>query len=238
MKNERGYALAVLMVMTTVLLVALTSAEISWQKVMQREREEELIFRGKQFMRGIMLWKNKFPGPPNNPMYGPTTIDALLSTNNLRFLRKRWKDPITNSDQWRIIRIPLAGGLPGSRGIPGLDSSSRSSQTSDPPGTAAFGGSGASTLPGAGPLTSSTSGMTSGSPVMLAIVGVASTSENQSLKIFNGRNKYNQWEFVYLQGLAIKWSIGPGSVSGGPSMPSGNTPLNLNNRGSGLSRPK
>jgi type II secretory pathway pseudopilin PulG len=70
------------MVFTSVVLVTLSGAVINWQKAMQREREEELIYRGKQFMRAVELWQRKFPGTY------PTTIDALLSTNNSRFLRK------------------------------------------------------------------------------------------------------------------------------------------------------
>ncbi len=118
-KNQRGYILPALMVFVTVLLVVLTSAEISWQKRMQREREEELIFRGKQYMRAVMLFQRKTG-------FYPTSVEALLNTNNLRFLRKRWKDknPITNSEDWRWIRLgpntplnsSMSGGTAGFKG--------------------------------------------------------------------------------------------------------------------------
>src|SRR5262245_11282227 len=77
--KEAGYTLAVVMVFTSVVLVTLSGAVLNWQKAMQREREEELIYRGKQFMRAVELWQRKFPGTY------PMTIDALLSTNNTRF---------------------------------------------------------------------------------------------------------------------------------------------------------
>ena len=111
--NEKGYTLAVVAVFTTVLLVTLSGAVLNWQKAVQREREEELIFRGKQFMRAIELWQRKFPGTY------PTTIDALLSTSNTRFLRKKWKDPITNSDDWRLIKMNPDGSISGLTIIPG-----------------------------------------------------------------------------------------------------------------------
>jgi type II secretory pathway pseudopilin PulG len=155
LRNEKGYTLAVVAVFTTVLLVTLSAAVLNWQKAMQREREEELIFRGKQFMRAIELWQRKFPGTY------PTTIDALLSTSNTRFLRKKWKDPITNSDDWRLIKVNPDGSVSGLTIIPG----------SSPLGPSAFGSpttgrgaaSGTRAQAGAAAGTSSRTGISQGS---------------------------------------------------------------------------
>ena len=202
--KEAGYTLAVVMVFTSVLLVTLSGAVINWQKAIQREREEELIYRGKQFMRAVELWQRKFPGTY------PTTIDALLSTNNTRFLRKKWKDPITNSDEWRLLKVNPDGSISGLTVIPG----------SGPLGASNYGGSSSSSsASSSGRTTGGTSGVTTsatgtgrgqqGSPVSRAgqsafnpvlggIVGVASKSEKESLKSYNGRSKYNEWEFVFI----------------------------------------
>jgi type II secretory pathway pseudopilin PulG len=219
LKSEKGYTLAVVVVLTSVLLVGLSEAMINWQKAMQREREEELIFRGKQFIRAVDLWQRKFPNT------WPTTIDALLNTNNTRFLRKRWKDPITNSDEWRLIKmnpdgsisgltiIPSEGfpdatipGAPGQRRTGSSSSSgfgqSRSSGTSSDP----FGSQTRTQDTATPPATqqpprragSSTSSGTSGTPVLGGICGVASTSKQKTIKTYNGRNKYNEWEFYYV----------------------------------------
>src|SRR5262245_47366746 len=123
--KEAGYTLAVVMVFTSVVLVTLSGAVLNWQKAMQREREEELIYRGKQFMRAVELWQRKFPGTY------PTTIDALLSTNNTRFLRKKWKDPITNSDEWRLLKMNVDGSISGLTVLGG----------SSPLGPSSYGGS-------------------------------------------------------------------------------------------------
>jgi type II secretory pathway pseudopilin PulG len=220
LKNEKGYTLAVVVVLTSVLLVGLSEAMINWQKAMQREREEELIFRGKQFIRAVYLWQQKFPNT------WPTTIDALLNTSNTRFLRKRWKDPITNSEEWRLIKINPdgsisgltivpSGGLPnvtipgapgqrrtGSSSSSGFGQSQSSSISSDP-----FGSQTGSENPANPPATqspprragsSSTSPGSSGTPVLGGICGVASTSKQKTIKTYNGRNKYNEWEFYYV----------------------------------------
>ena len=227
-RKEAGYTLAVVMVFTSVLLVTLSGAVINWQKAMQREREEELIYRGKQFMRAVELWQRKFPGTY------PTTIDALLSTTNTRFLRKKWKDPITNSDEWRLLKMNPDGSISGLTVIPG----------SSPLGPSSFGGSSTSgsssssgrttggTLGGTSSTTgtgraqqgsaASRAGQSAFNPVLGGIVGVASKSEKESLKSYNGRSKYNEWEFVYVP-RGPQPGAGPNAPQG-PQPQGGSTP--------------
>lgn len=249
-KLHEGYALPALMVMTTLILVVLTSAEISWQKRMQRAREEELIFRGKQYMRAIMLFQRKTGAYP-------TSIEALLNTNNMHFLRKVWLDPITNSDDWRWIRLtpdaPLMRNL-GGGGTSGRDSSSTTSgrqSSSSMSGQSVF-GSASSGGPNSGSpnigQTSASGGGFSGQRsrggtglMMYPIIGVASKSPQKSLKTFNNQTQYDHWEFIYLPGMNISWSIGPGSVGLG-GLPPGSAPPSGNlmpgsNQGLGRTNP-
>jgi type II secretory pathway pseudopilin PulG len=215
------------MVFTSVVLVTLSGAVLNWQKAMQREREEELIYRGKQFMRAVELWQRKFPGTY------PTTIDALLSTNNTRFLRKKWKDPITNSDEWRLLKMNPDGSISGLTIIPG----------SSPLGASSYGGSSSSDGPSSGGRTTGTTQGTTSStrgtgrtqpsstgravqsafnPVLGGIVGVASKSEKESLKSYNGRSKYNEWEFVYVP-RGPQPGAGQNLPPGGQPQPQGGT---------------
>jgi type II secretory pathway pseudopilin PulG len=53
----------------------------------KRDREEEMIHRGVQYSRAIRGYYKKFGRYP-------TKIEDLESANNLRFLRKRYKDPL------------------------------------------------------------------------------------------------------------------------------------------------
>src|SRR5258708_33566322 len=53
------------------------------------------------------MYYNKFGRYPN-------TIDQLVKTNNQRFLRKRYLNPMTGKDDWRIIhngeqKVPAMG---------------------------------------------------------------------------------------------------------------------------------
>ena len=81
--------MAALLVGLAVMAVVMTMAMPVWKQASQREKEEELIFRGKQYARALELFSRRTPGalPPN--------LDILL---NQKFLRKKYKDPITGQD--------------------------------------------------------------------------------------------------------------------------------------------
>jgi len=52
----------------------------------ERAREEVLIRRGEEYKHAIKLFYRRF-------QRYPPSIDALENTNNIRFLRQRYKDP-------------------------------------------------------------------------------------------------------------------------------------------------
>ena len=75
----------------------------------QRDREQETYHRGLQYRRAVQLYFRKFNRYPPN-------VEALVKTNNLRFLRKKYKDPITGKDDWKPVmfgmnKAPLAMGF-------------------------------------------------------------------------------------------------------------------------------
>ena len=62
----------------------------------QRTKEDKLIDSGEQYKRAIQLYVRKFKRFPSE-------ISDLESTQNIRFLRRRYKDPLTGKDEWRLI---------------------------------------------------------------------------------------------------------------------------------------
>jgi type II secretory pathway pseudopilin PulG len=223
--GERGYILISILFMVTILIISLAIAVPSLKTAIKREREEELIHRGKQYTRAIQLYYRKFGRYP-------TSVDQLESTNTLRFLRRKYKDPIIGTDEWKLIRFgqahakPLppylkgatpAGNLGGSTGGIGVG------------GAGAAGGTGTAG-PGAGISNASDiSKSLSGSPTLGGgpIVGVASTSEKEGLKEIDGKTKYSEWEFVYDPTLDRTGAAGgatgvPGGVQGGTNQNPGN----------------
>ena len=101
-RNESGFALLLVFAMaaTIALLLYLELPRVAFER--QREQEALLIARGEQYKRAIQLYFRKFKTYP-------TSIDALENTNNLRFLRRRYTDPLTGKDEWRLIHIGPGG---------------------------------------------------------------------------------------------------------------------------------
>ena len=104
-RREDGYAMAVLLVGMAVMAVLMTAAMPVWRHTTQREKEEELIWRGNQYARAIGLFQRKYA----NAL--PPSIDVLV---NERFLRKKYLDPVTGGEFQ-----PLTGATP-QAAAPGL----------------------------------------------------------------------------------------------------------------------
>ena len=85
----------------------------------RRDREEEMIHRGVQYSRAIRAYYKKFGRYP-------TKIEDLESTNNLRFLRKRYKDPLNckngKCEDFKLLHFGDPGlAMTGGGMIPGVN---------------------------------------------------------------------------------------------------------------------
>jgi len=96
--SSRGYILITLMLFFTVLAIAALAILPEIAQQIKRDREEEMIHRGVQYTRAIQRYYKKFGRYPSR-------IEELESSNNLRFLRKRYKDPIANDKDFRLLRL-------------------------------------------------------------------------------------------------------------------------------------
>ena len=79
------------MFLLAILILSLSVAVPSRQEAIQRDRELETMQRGKQYIRAIQLYYRKFDAYPPN-------LDALVKTNEIRFLRKKYVDPTTGKE--------------------------------------------------------------------------------------------------------------------------------------------
>ena len=94
--GEEGYILVAVMFLLAILVMSMAVAVPRIKAEIQRDREVETMQRGKQYARAIKMYYKKFNAYPPN-------IDALGKTNNIRFLRKRYLDPMTGKDDWKPI---------------------------------------------------------------------------------------------------------------------------------------
>jgi type II secretory pathway pseudopilin PulG len=285
--QQEGYILLTLVLIMALMAIFALGVIVPIKFEMQRDQEQEMIHRGVQYSRAIRAYYKKFGRYP-------TKLDDLDNTNNMRYLRKHYKDPINKNQDFRLLHfgepgVTLGGGfsigggtIPGATaagspsgmngsgasgsafgsssafggssalgggsgfggssgfgngsgfggsgsGSSGVNSSgvfSQSSsfggnsnsgsgaspnsqtssgqqgpgqQTSDQQGTNSVPGSdptqASSQVQGTGQGSSSSSGqqLVAGGP----IVGVASVSKNTTIREFNHKKKYNEWQFIY-----------------------------------------
>ena len=125
-RSQSGFAILMVLFLITVLLLGAMAAAPYVRTESQREKDQEMIWRGKQYVRGIKLYYRKMGR-------FPTSMDDLTKpkAGSIRFMRQAYKDPMNKSDgSWRFIYVGPAGQLIGSLKPP---------QTFQMPGAGAFG---------------------------------------------------------------------------------------------------
>ena len=136
--RESGYSMVALIAMLAIMSFALMLALPSWRYLAQDDKEQELIFRGRQISSAVARFQRK------NGNALPASFDQLVQG---KYLRKAYKDPLTADGKWRILR-PGEGVAP-RPGVPGAPG--RPTPSPSPTATPVFGGnSGAQTGPIAG----------------------------------------------------------------------------------------
>jgi hypothetical protein len=109
-RGERGYALLLVIFLGTLLLLSTMVVAPNILTEGRREKEKEMVWRGKQYTRGIKLYYRKMGR-------FPTSLDDLTKPKlgSIRFMRQAYKDPMNKEDgSWRLIYVGAAGQLIGS----------------------------------------------------------------------------------------------------------------------------
>jgi type II secretory pathway pseudopilin PulG len=210
--GSRGYILITMMLFFSLLAIAALAVlpDIAFQ--IKRDREEELIHRGLGYSRAIRHFYKKFGRYP-------AKIEDLEDTNNLRFIRQRYKDPVTGGD-FKILRLgdpalanlQMPGRVPGP-GVQGKTGGTAASgglqqQADQPTQVTTTGGTNpAGAESGSSPDTQNSSGSSSSSLETSSskqqvfgggpILGVASTNKGETIREFCKKNHYNEWLFIY-----------------------------------------
>jgi len=264
--DERGYVLLTLLLAMALLIIFAAAIVPTIKFQIERDREEELIHRGTQYSRAIRGYYKKFGRYP-------AKIEDLESTNNLRFLRKRYKDPTnctagkcpdfkllhfgevqltmgigmipgaqtigspgavtpfgTNTQNGPAgINPALANQVAGAMGASGLGANTNSpypndqatAQTGSDPSATGGDGSNSSGSDNSGGKSGSVTSFNPGGPGAGQVfgggpvVGVVSTNKKETIREFNHKKKYNEWQFIY----------DPGTDRGGLLMTPSQPPL-------------
>ena len=234
--DEAGFMLVFVILLTSLLLIALAVAAPIIARSIRRDKELESEHRAQQYVRALRLYYKKFKTYP-------PSMDALEKSNDIRFLRKRYIDPLTGRDDWRIIHLgeqqttvkgffgqPLGGlntkgagtslGTASSlgSGFGGATSPTTSSTTvtSTSPLSAGLGGATIGTTSSAATSSLGSSGVTG----VGQIVGVGTAKTGNSILNPNGQTTYETWEFLYdpkIELLYQKSALFGGQVTSQPA---------------------
>ena len=210
--------LVAVIVMSALVLIALAVAAPIMARELRRDKEIESMHRANEYVRAIQLYQRKFSG-----QY-PASIKILENTNNIRFLRKQYVDPLTGKADWRLIHLgeqktkihvffgkelgDAVAGLGSSAGTSaGLNAGAGSTGTAPTSSTSTVGANTAltsgfndasiTTTTGGTTGASSTSSGISGDSSLGVIVGVGPARTGSSVAQPNGQSTYESWEFWY-----------------------------------------
>jgi len=202
-----------LLILMAVMAIAMTVALPAWNTMSRREKEAELRFRGEQYARAITLFQRKYAGA------FPPTVDVLVTE---RFLRKKFKDPITNGD-FQLIAVgqavagaqsanPLTAGRGGAAGqapAGGPRGAGGGAGAGASAGSTTTGRAGSASTPAGGGRSTFTLNTTAGRAAQAGTIGaggatpgfmgVTSKSKDPSLRNYKGGDHYDQWLFIATQ---------------------------------------
>jgi type II secretory pathway pseudopilin PulG len=216
--SEAGYLLLAVVVMVALMLIALSVAAPVVTRELRRDKEVESEHRAEQYVRAIRLYYRKSGGYP-------PSIEALGKSNNIRFLRQKYVDPLTGKSDWRMIHQPQTkthypfgqelSGLTASMGsAAGMVSGGNATTTVGSVSGLAAGFGGASVASPTSPGTNGAVGATgsagstgstgsSDSAGMFGdsnggvIYGVGPNRTGESILTPNQQTSYEKWEFWY-----------------------------------------
>lgn len=103
-RAAQGYTLVAVVIGMLILSIVIAAVGPALGNIGKRDREQELLFRGKQYARAIGLFQRRYGRYPN-------TLKELLE-NNPRTIRQLWKDPMCNCSDWYLLIWNTPDALP------------------------------------------------------------------------------------------------------------------------------
>ena len=226
-KAEEGYVLLTLLLFVAVLTITVALPMVKYYEFQRkRDREEELVHRGVEYERAIRKFYKKFGSyPPTLEALQETNHIRCLRRRYKDPFGKDFKvlhlaDVMTQFNAG-LAGAGIAGGQVLGQSVSSLNGSFASASSADTtatgnavtssnPGTSdasqqatnSSGGSSGSSQPGQNTGTTLPFTAISGQPTGQTfggggIVGVATTNTEESIRIYNKKNHYNEWLFAY-----------------------------------------
>jgi type II secretory pathway pseudopilin PulG len=196
-RPQSGFTLVGVVVAIAIITILLAAVGPTISTIIERDREAELIFRGKQYGRAILAFQKRYGRLPNK-------LEELFKMKP-RSIRQLWKDPMCNCDDWEVLiagtpeAVPMGQMLPGGTGLqttpgarrtPGFGSGSDLTPTPPFLGGGSSGGSARTPTP-----SSSIFGAEPGKKIG-PILGVRTKVHRHALRKWRDREFTEEWRFL------------------------------------------
>lgn len=99
LEQSGGYILLLLLIVIFIMGLGMLITVPVLETQLRREKEEELIFRGRQYQEAIRLYQQKKPGAY------PSSLEELVKE---KCLRKIYPDPMSENGRWHLLLLPTA----------------------------------------------------------------------------------------------------------------------------------
>jgi type II secretory pathway pseudopilin PulG len=186
---QAGYTLVGVLLLVALLSIMMAMALPVWDRIKQRENEEELIFRGNEYIEAIARYHTKFNSYPPD----------LETLQKMKFIRKLYKDPMTESGEWKLLHPEslVETGEAGFINQPGSKDSDKKKK-GEKEGSK---GEKKEVVPGLGGIENrfeDRKDEEGEEKSMGPVVGIVSRSKKTSLRLYNGQSSYDKWVFAYV----------------------------------------
>jgi type II secretory pathway pseudopilin PulG len=184
-------------VVIAILMIFSTVAVQSWNDVIRRDREAEMMFRAQEITRAIVKYRKANGRLPNK-------LEELMEPGpqGQYFLRRLYDDPLVPDGQWGLLFAAPGGGL--------LDPNAPGSDVEVPE-------IGSSSVRATNAQDALTPGLAGGQPSGLPIVGVKSLCSDRPFRVYKGQRDYATWQFSI-------FDLEPQIAGGQGSIPENNSP--------------
>jgi hypothetical protein len=203
--RERGHIMAGVLVLLAIMLIFSTVVFQSWEEVLRRDNEAEMIFRAEEYVRAIQRFRKERGVPP-------AKLEDLMEPGprGQYYLRQLYKDPLVKDGKWGLLYAGPGGEVidPNAPtppvlsteqldqlGVPDTARARKRTERAEVEGKAVRG---QQFRPiGGGPLDSEVAGgrQLAGLP----IAGVKSLCDDRPFRVYKGQLLYRDWLFTYME---------------------------------------
>jgi type II secretory pathway pseudopilin PulG len=107
LRHAGGFTYLTILIVVAIMGVGLALAGEVWHSAAMREREAQLLHVGEQYRRAIERYV--LAGPRQYPRTLAELLRDARKPGVERYLRRLYPDPVTNSDDWGLVKAPDGG---------------------------------------------------------------------------------------------------------------------------------